>query len=388
MKDFKIYLGIASALLVVYLIIQYNRPKPINWQPTLSSTDKIPFGTFILRQRLGDIFPASVINNSDKSAYSFFKAQKKPGNYIIIAKSIKITKDDFEEMTRYIHAGSNVFITGFDWNGVIADTLKFNTGFEIQEKNTTLNFTNKDLKRRTPYKFSKDISAQYFADFDTTRATVLSTNKAGNATYLRYKFGKGNLFVCANPQLFTNYSLLTTDGAAYASIALSYLPQQKNIFWDVFQNHEVEVDRSPLRVFFSNPSLQWAYYLSLFGLVIFVLFEIKRRQRVIPIIEPLKNTTVDFVNVVGQVYYEKRDNANIAHKKILYLLSHLRENYQIRTNKIDSELIDTISGKTGVDGALAKQLIDYISYIAAHQRVTDRELIELNHLIEKFYKAI
>src|SRR5215217_2325475 len=139
MKDFKIYLGIATALLIAYVVIQYNKPKPVNWDPTLVSTDKIPFGTYILRQRLVDIFPGANVINANQSAYSFFEAQKQPGNYIIIAKSINITKPDFEQMTRFIKAGNDVFISGFDWTGAIVDTLKFNYSFEVSANRSALN---------------------------------------------------------------------------------------------------------------------------------------------------------------------------------------------------------------------------------------------------------
>jgi len=388
MKDFKIYIIAASTLLIIYLVIQYNKPAPVNWKPTLAAADKIPFGTYVLRERLTDIFPGAAVTNTNQSVYNFFRRQIKPGNYIIIAKSVTITGADFEQMVKYIKAGNNVFITTFSWDGVIADTLKFETGFNDDSKVASINFNNEHLKRTRPYNFDKDVSAQYFSEIDTERATVISSNTDGKANYLRYRFGKGSLLLCANPELFTNYSLLNADGADYAAKALSYLPAHTNIYWDQFQNHDVEVDASPLRVFLKSPSLQWAFYISLWGLMLFVLFEIKRRQRIIPIIEPLKNSTVDFVEVVGRVYYEKRDNANIAHKKILYLLSFLREQYQLRTTTLDSEFIESVAWKTGIDTAFVQELADYIIYISQQTKVTDKELIELNHLIEKFYKKI
>jgi hypothetical protein len=138
-------------------------------------------------------------------------------------------------------------------------------------------------------------------------------------------------------------------------------------------------------VFFSHPSLQWAYYISLFGICVFVLFEVKRRQRIIPVIEPLKNSTLDFVNVVGQVYYEKRNNTNIAHKKILYLFAYLRDEYQLKTNKLDNEFIEKLTAKLGIDAQFARSLVSFINYINVQQRITDHELIELNHLIEQLY---
>jgi hypothetical protein len=385
MRDFKIYLIIASLLLVAYVVLQYNKPAPVSWQPTLYYGDKIPFGTYVFYHQLNNIFPQAKIINTNKSLYSLFGNNLPPGNYIIVAKRIKITKTDFDALIKYVKAGNTVFITAFDWGGYWGEGLKLESGTEGTEKNTFLNFTNPQLKQEDYYRFDKDVSRQYFSQFDTTRATVISKNSAGNANYLSYKFNKGTLVLCANPELFSNYSLLTPQGAEYAERALSYLPIKQNIYWDGYQNHDIEDDQSPMRVFLNNSSLQWAYYLSLFLLFIYIFFEVKRRQRVIPVIDPLKNSTIDFVNVVGRVYYEKRDNTNIAIKKILYLLSHLREQYQLKTNKLDNEFIDNLANKTGITQSFARELVDYVHYIDKQPTVTDHELIVLNQLIEKFY---
>ena len=386
MKDFKIYIIIGSILLIIYLVIQYNKPAPVNWQPSLAAADKIPFGTFVLRERLTDVFPGAKVTNTNQSVYNFFRRQIKPGNYIIIAKSVTITKADFEQMVKYIRAGNNVFISTFTWDGAFANKLRLETGVEDDNKAASIKFNSKSLKNSSSYKFDKDISTQYFSSIDTARATIISSNKNGKANYVRYRFGKGSLLLCANPGLFTNYSLLKPQGADYAAKALSFLPAHSNIYWDQYQNKDIAIDRSPLRVFFTSPSLQWAFYISLLGLALFVLFEVKRRQRVIPIIAPLKNSTVDFVEVVGKVYYERRDNANIAHKKILYLLSFLREQYQLKTTQLDKEFAESLVWKTGADTAFVQDLVDYINYIGQQNKVNDKELIELNRLIEKFYQ--
>ena len=388
MKDFKIYIIIGSILLIIYLVIQYNKPAPVNWQPSLAAADKIPFGTFVLRERLTDIFPGAKVTNTNQSVYNFFRRQIKPGNYIIIAKSVTITKADFEQMVKYIRAGNNVFISTFTWDGAFANKLRLETGVEDDNKAASIKFNSKSLKNSSSYKFDKDISTQYFSSIDTARATIISSNKNGRANYVRYRFGKGSLLLCANPGLFTNYSLLKPQGADYAAKALSFLPAHSNIYWDQYQNKDIAIDRSPLRVFFTSPRLQWAFYISLLGLALFVLFEVKRRQRVIPIIAPLKNSTVDFVEVVGKVYYERRDNANIAHKKILYLLSFLREQYQLKTTQLDKEFAESLVWKTGADTAFVQDLVDYINYIGQQNTVNDKELIELNRLIEKFYQKI
>ncbi|RZA03501.1 MAG: DUF4350 domain-containing protein [Sphingobacteriaceae bacterium] len=385
MKDFKYYIIGACLLLTIYVVIEYNKPVPANWQPTLRYDDKIPFGTYVFYHQLNDVFPGADITRTNKSVYSLFKQGIEPGNYIIIANEVKLSKVDFNELVNYIKEGNNVFITAFGWDGYFNKALGIEVETEGKEKNKLVNFTNPRLKQPKYYGFDKEISERYFSKFDTVKATVLGINSGGHSNYLSFKYGKGNLFICANPQLFTNYSLLSPQGKDYAEKAISYLPVKQNIYWDQHQNHDIPVDQSPMRVIFENPSLKYAYYLALITLMVFLIFEAKRRQRIIPVIEPLKNSTLDFVKVVGKVYYDKRDNANIAVKKILYLQSYLRERYQLKTGKMDHEFADTMANKTGVHQSLTRELVDHINYVYHQQNITDHELIILNQLIEKFY---
>ena len=384
MKDFKIYLSIASALMVVFLIAQYNKPTPIDWTPSLYYNDKIPFGTYITYNQLNQLFPKAAIVKTNTSIYhAFHDSVVSNGNYIIIAKSVNINKFDFSELAKYVKAGNSIFISSFNFKGFLADTLKISTAYEVKKGTSRLVFTNNRLKGA--YKFDRDVSNQYFDDFDTAKATVVGKNEYGHVTFLNFKIGKGNLFICANPGVFTNYSLLSKNGADYAARALSYLPVTNTVYWDEFQNGDIPADQSPLRVFFGNPSLQWAYYLSVVSLLIFVLYEMKRRQRIIPVIEPLKNSTLEFVTTVGQVYYEKRNNANIAHKKILYFFVYLRDVHNIKTSRPDQELADTLMAKLGIATDFSNELISIINQLETQTYVSDSQLIKLNKLIEQFY---
>jgi hypothetical protein len=174
-------------------------------------------------------------------------------------------------------------------------------------------------------------------------------------------------------------------GATYASIALSYLKNQKSIIWDQYYTQDRAGSESPMRVFLNNIQLRWAFYIAFFTMVIFVLYEMKRRQRIIPVIEPLANTTVEFANVVGQVYYEQRNNSNIAQKKVAYFLEHIRATYNLHTNVFDEEFVTTLSQKSGVDAVLVKKLIQEVVYVRVPSPISDSELISLNQNIEQFY---
>lgn len=390
MKGLKKYLIISSILLLAYLVAQYYKPKPTNWSPSYLTEDKIPFGTYILHQRIQDIFPGTVVKKSKDPIYNTLKANSNGNsNYIIVASGIVVNKLDYKQMVRYMQSGNNIFIAAFQIQGVLLDTLKLRitSDFELNNKRKSIvNFTNTSLHIPSGYTFEKGISEQYFNKIDSSKAIILGNKNNKQVNFVRYNFGKGSLFIMPNPQLLTNYSLLKPSGSDYASKALSYLPNSKSLIWDEHFTRPSTEDTSPLRLIFKYDSLRWAYYISLFGLLVFVLFEIKRRQRIIPVITRLTNTSVEFVKVVGRVYYQQRNNRDIAEKKVKYLLEYIRNKYRLRTLDLDQEFKESLIKVSSASEETIQNLLIEINHLKKGQMVHDKHLIELNKTIEQFYK--
>jgi hypothetical protein len=388
MKSLKLYLILAGVVLPVYIIALLNRPKTVDWTETLSDKEKTPFGTYVLYNRIKDIFPKSQIKPYRQPVYNVIAEDSvKQSSYIIICPGFEPSKPDYKQLIDYIKDGNNVFIAGEYFGKIFDKRLNINTrtDFKISNDIEPVNFVDPALDSEKYFNAEKGTGNVYFSKFDTLKATVIGENKNHKANIIKYNFGKGALYLAANPKLFSNYSLLKPHGDEYAATALSFLKSTPRIIWDEYYTQGDTGNDSPMRLFLSNPALQWAYYIAIFSLLIFVLFEIKRRQRIIPVIEPLTNSTLDFVNVVGQVYYEKRNNANIAQKKILYFLTYLRDEYRLKTNVLDSEFKEKLSEKLDIKPSVVTELVNYIKYIQVQDHVSDRELIELNKLIEQFY---
>jgi hypothetical protein len=389
MRGLRVYLIIGGILFILYLVAQFNQPKEINWAETLSSNDKIPFGAYILHDRLNDIFPNADIKAYHEPVYNVLVDDSlKNSSYVIVCPAISLTKYDYRRLTEYLSHGNDVFIAAEQFRGAIAEDLDIETAMEVDFMGKAvlpITLVNPHLEPSKKYNVDKGCTTIDFTKFDTSKAVIVGTNGANHANFIRFRFGKGNLYLLANPKMFTNYSMLTADGAAYTAAALSYVKNTSTIAWDEYYTQGDE-EQSLMKVFFSNEYLQWAYYTTFFSLLLFVLYDMKRRQRIIPVIAPLKNSTVEFVNVVGQLYYEKRNNADIAHKQVVYILSHLREEYQVKTDKLDEEFVGKLTGKIGLDEEFAREFAKYLGFIQIQGHVDDNELIYLNKLIEQFYK--
>jgi hypothetical protein len=385
MRDFKIYLFIATGLLIFYIVSQYNRPKPVDWSNTVSDADKIPFGTYIIYHQLNDIFPGSKVRAFREPIYNVVTDHGiKKATYVIICGSLDMNEYDYTKLTKFVKDGNEVFISSQGFGEQFRKKLKTTTEVEYKG-NIDSKFLSKSLDTAYSYVFEKDICDQYFNSVDTDKAIILGKNNLGHCNFIKYPMGKGALYLNADPLLFSNYSLLKPQGAKYAANALSYLKKNDTVLWDEYYTQGRAGEDNSMRVFLRHAGLKWAFYIAFFSLIVFVFYEMKRRQRIIPIIEPLKNSTLEFVNVVGQVYYEQHNSLNIAQKKILFFLENLRSKHNLKTNPLDVDFIERLSQKTGVEYTFAQDLVNHINYIELQQQITDRDLTLLNQLIEQFY---
>ena len=389
MKDLKIYLSIASVLLVLYVIAQFNRQLPVDWTPTFSKNDKIPYGTYVLYQRLNDILPGTLRVTREPAFINLTETKAGPGSYIIITGQLRLDEYDFKELVKYMQKGNEVFIAAFYAGDFFQDSLKLKINSELKSgdsSKTELSFVNPALNPQKKYAFDRGIGGQYFSSYDTARAVILGKNNRNHCNFLKYNYGKGALYVIAGPLFFTNYNMLKPEGADYAAKALSYLQPKSEIIWDEFSHLGREEDLSLMRVFFNHKELKWAYYIAFFSMLIYVMYEVKRRQQIIPVIDPVKNTSLEFVKIVGQLFYQRHDNTNIMDKKINYLLGDIRTKYNLKTNVLDENFAQILVIKSGVQRDVVDDLLNYIRQFYAAKAINDDTLIKFNRTREIFYQ--
>jgi hypothetical protein len=132
--------------------------------------------------------------------------------------------------------------------------------------------------------------------------------------------------------------------------------------------------------------MAWAFWLILSLLALFILFDSKRRQRIIKPLQPNINTSVAFTETVGRLYLQKKDNRNIADKMITYFLEHIRNQYFLNTNQLNDEFMDTLTRKSNMQLLQTQKLFGTIHEIQQSQQINDQQLLSLNQQIENFYK--
>ncbi|WP_430467806.1 DUF4350 domain-containing protein [Winogradskyella ouciana] len=396
-KRSKIALYIIGAVIVFMMIAEVTKPKPLNWRDSYSASDKIPLGCYILFNEL-ETFSEGEILTSERTIYEYLKRvdTTTPKSLVFINNYLSFDKEESLALMDFAEKGNTVFMSGNYFYGNTIDSL--NVAVERQysnlyKKESDHKFTSPSLQKNNRL-FKDVIENSHFSSIDTLTTTILGTVTTKdeddfdetNPNFIKVNVGEngGQFILHTNPFAFTNYHLMA-DKADYAATVLSYLPKQQ-IIWDNNYKSGRKVITSPLRFILNNPALKWAFYISLFGLILFVIFRGKRTQRIIPVINKLENATVDFTRTIGELYYQHGDFSNIIEKKINYFLEFVRSHYYLDTNQLNQNFIEKLAVKSSNTKEDAKALVDYLVFLKSKTNHSEQELIELNKKIEHFTK--
>lgn len=392
-KRSKIALYIIGAVIVFMMVAEVTKPKAINWRDSYSAADKIPLGCYVLFNEL-DTFSEGEVLSSDKTIYEYLKNKEfsTPKNLVFINNFISFDTEESKVLMDFVEQGHTVFMSAKEFNSNIIDSLNIS----LQQQYTNLykkasknQFTSPSLQKNNK-RFEDVIENSYITSIDTLKTTILGTitidddeNKT-HVNLVKVPFGdkNGHFLIHTNPFAFTNYHLLN-DKEDYAATVLSFLPKQQ-IIWDNNYKSGRKVINSPLRYILENTALKWAFYISMFGLILFVFFRGKRTQRIIPVIKKLDNATVDFTRTIGALYYQHGDFTNIIDKKIEYFLEFVRSNYYLDTQQLNTSFIDKLAAKSSNSKEDTKALVDFLVFLKSKINHTEQELIELNKKIEHF----
>ena len=132
------------------------------------------------------------------------------------------------------------------------------------------------------------------------------------------------------------------------------------------------------------PSFRWAFYLLLVLLAAFILFEFKRRQKMVPEIAVNNNNTQAFIETIGHLYFNEGNLNNLAEKKILYFLDFVRSRYYIDTRHIDEHFAESLHIKSQVRLEKINILISLIRKVQDRIPLDSQDIFTLDSITKLF----
>lgn len=395
-RTLKIYIFFLFVLVGFVIYLDAIRPKPVNWNPTYSLRDKIPFGLYVFDKESEKILSPDKIKKENNTIYEFLDPlydrdtlvnnYKIKGNILSICDNYIIDDESTKELFYFVSHGNTAFISVQNLPEIYTDSLKIETESKFDLSNKISCWLANPKLGKQKYTIDRGAGTFYFSKIDTLNTTVLGyqgTDKMKFVNFIKVKYKQGNFIIHLQPAAFTNYHLLKDNHFEYAEKVLSYLPEG-DTYWMVKDQNGLIESGSPYRYILSQPALKAAWFLFLIGIIVFMIFNAKRKQRIIPIIKPLSNTTVDFTKTIGNLYYQEGDHQNLIDKKIIYFLERIRNEYLIETSVLDENFIKKLHAKTGKEIKDIEHLVYLINYQrkSYHQSI-ESDLIEINNAIEK-----
>lgn len=380
------YAVLLLLLAICYIIVEWYRPAPVDWSRTYINTDKIPYGTYALFQLLDESFPGNAIETVRIPAYNLFDDSTVSGNYLFIGPRFQTDEYDLNALLTFVSDGNTAFIAAETYGQPFLDSLDIETDISVVSSDSLVRFVSPQLgDERYPHRPMSPYT--WFSGGDSLSTVKIAEDLSGKANFIRVTHGSGHFYLHTQPALFSNYNILQNRGHEYAFRALSYLPQ-KPIWWDEYYKQGRIGSKSIFGVIGRYDTLRWGWYLLLGGVLFFVVFQGKRRQRIIPRMDPLKNKSLEFAGVVSSLYYHQGDFRDIARKKSWFFQEYLRSHYQESAEDplSDPEFLSRFSARTGLDKTTLEELFRAVAYVKAADFISEEELHDLNRRIEDFYK--
>jgi hypothetical protein len=407
-----ILFAVLGTLLLLYFIFSGPSNKRHSWFENYKAESNEPYGTSFIQKLLEGYRPeGNFIYNSQKPLHKLLDSSSLRMNtdYIFIGQSLYLDDRDTRALLNFVKSGNDALIVCDAVPDSLISALDryecdeslFFSGEELDS--ATFNFYHDSLKSEHGfiyrYRWGSEDMPYYWRSLaseaicDSAQAIVpIGYLTNGYVNFLRIQHGDGNLYLHSNPIAFTNYFMRTVDKAEYASIVFSHL-RGHDIIWDEFSKipfffSGTNPYSSPLYYIMQQPSLKYAWWMLLAGIVLYVVFAAKRTQRVIPVLEQKTNSSLEFVNLVASLHFQNGNHLDIARKKMRYFLHFVKTRYGIHAPVFNAALIQRLSDKSKVPLMEVNTIFDNYKLIDqySYSNIDPEKLGRLFYSIENFYK--
>ncbi len=426
--DKKVFIiaGVALLLLLTFAVFNKSRKPNYNWRESYKVKEKSPYGLHILKEVMNSYSTAGGIIDVDKKleVLAIDSLQNlRNNNFVFIGQAIHFDSTAFDRLLAFVENGNTAFISSssipqdlmeqiypqicyeYDWEDyeTMTDTTVSVTLYHPQFPDSSeVNYYYG--KEKKEYRWSY-IYGDYFCD------SIISLTELGliDDTYVNFakkEYGEGTFYLHTTPLAFTNYHMLDTMGLHYAENVFSHLDSGQ-IFWD--ETHKISaavsrrknrnysggggntannklISEGPLSYILSNKSLRAAWYTLLACAFFFLLFRTRRKQRVIPVLESNRNTSLDFISTIGSLYFMQNDHMKLTQQQGRLFLNYIRTHYDLPTQNLDDKFQERLVAKSNVSEEIISKILKLWSNLKDANFVSENSMVDFYKLLNQFYK--
>lgn len=361
------YVAFVALLLGVALWTQVSRPKQFVWLPTYAHHDTQPLGCAVFDSVMAFTLPRGYEVTRKPLIQIAREDSASVRNVLVVDEDIVLWPGELDALFRMTKRGAKVMLVANWFDHKLQDTLGVHPApqqlaemvGEAKELTVPLDTlvwadgAGGYAERRFPVRSDFVAEGLYMANVcvppgweeywvesgrftrrvwawqhvwqpdDTTRVMPVAVS---------IPLGKGELILVQTPRLFTNYGILHPRHRDYVLRLLDRLkdaPVVRSLFYcDFYTEYGPDAwpsdARGPFDYILSQPPLRWAFHVAMATIVLLMCFTARRRQRPIPPAEPLPNRNLEFVKLIGTLYFRHETPAELMRKKWLYFADEVQ----------------------------------------------------------------
>lgn len=386
----------------ILFAVEYSLPKKFIWNPTFGHNDRQPFGCALFDELVEDAW-AEEYRLSEETFYQLAEQDTTEHRaYLAIAQYLELGEPDVEAILKLAERGNKVMLASSSFGRLLEDTLGVRSSYSYFNlkglKKYAVSVGGRDTlcwvgdtARYAPRLFTlyPQLCKGHFEKYDSL-ATVLARKVTAvedsvnllpgcvPVVALSRQVGQGEVILISTPLLLTNYGITDRGNAAIVLRLLSQMSQLPLYRTEAYTTG-TQKQESPLRYFLSQPALRWGLYVTILTLVLFMFFTARRRQRAIPVVCPPQNRTMEFTELIGTLYYQQKNQADLVRKKFTYFTEALRRIAQIDVEEEadDDALCRRIAARTGIEGEKIRRLFGHLRpVLGAKCEVSEEQMKE------------
>lgn len=398
-----ITIGVLGLMAVVMLAANRKLPKRMDERITLRAKDKIPYGFAAAKQLSTSLFPTASVYSEDRGPGYWNVLSNSSSGQAVVLVADYFNADDYEidQLMKFAENGNYVFIIAKSFSTEAQTAFGFSYGqddlgplFGASEDSLKVRLTTPSFTSDSFYVYPGKKYESWFENLDRAHATVLGRNER-EPNFIRMDKGDGSIFIHSAPLAFSNYFILHKNNIHYFEQAMSVIPAGvRKIVWDEYylskrsssRNNNRSKKPDFLGVLFRYEAFKWGLLTILGTLILLILLNSRRKQRMIPGHPTPRNESLDFVKTMGRLYYDRKDHKNLAKKMAAYFLEHVRSTYKLSTHTLDDAFIESLQYKSGYERGHLNEIISFIDYLQNDHSVNETQLINFHNQLEAFYQ--
>lgn len=419
MKASRWFIVFIVAFLLIMFAIEYNLPKKFVWTPTFSHYDEQPLGCALFDSLLSSSLPHGY-SLSKETFYQMEEDTVDKMGILVIASSLSMVKADVNALLKMAERGNKIMLVSNNYPKLLEDTLGFYCTYSHFNAAAFRKYASSIFRKDSIYwvadsVYSRQLYRCYpqfcnssFRRYDSQVVRKLAekdmTDAIGDTlddpdsvkVYSNYHpllamarpWGEGEFILVSTPLLFTNYGVLDENNVNYIFRLLSQMGELPIVRSEGYMKATAQVQQSPFRYLLAHQPLRWALYLTMITILLFMIFTAKRKQRAIPVVREPANKSLEFTELIGTLYFQKKDHVDLIRKKFAYLTEELRREIQVDIEEVadDKRSFERIARKTGMDAEEIAKFIHEVRPVLYGGRAIDSEQMKV--FIDKMNEII